>query len=191
MKKRLVLRSAFALTATALLLGLVGCEMIEPPSGAEVSSLATPARLSQVSPLQTPLPPTSEREPTPPSDTWPTLTPPPTLLPPPQWTPVIKPTPTPKLLPTRPPLRLSPTPVGSPPANLQSLYYMADNAGVPELRVMKMDAQGRKWSESRVAINVDGGVGGLHPSPDGKYLALETGGMSSVLRIVERSSGRT
>jgi len=54
MKKRLVLHSAFALAATALLIGLAGCAMIEEPGGAQSSPLVTPASLSQASPLQTP-----------------------------------------------------------------------------------------------------------------------------------------
>jgi Tol biopolymer transport system component len=149
---------------------------------------------TRASPLQTPPSPTAEVEPTAASDTWPTLTPPPTPLPPPPRTPVIKPSPTPKLLPTRPPIKLSPTPVGSPPADLQSLYYVADSNGKPELRVIRIDAQGKKWAETVTSVNLVAGTlepAALYPSPDGKYLAIQISGMAAPLLILERSSGRS
>ncbi len=184
MRTRLnILKAALLLAAIAMLTGLVGCQpeglVFDPQSGRWVSPLPT-----QISPIQTPT-----FEPTAPP--LPALTPPPTLPPEPtrSGTPVIKATPTP--LPTRPPLLLTPTPVGSPPADLSALYYVADNNGTPELRVMGIDDQGRKWTEENVATNEGGGLGGLHPSPDGKYIALETGGMRSILSIMKFSSGRT
>ncbi len=102
MKKWRVFKSALALTATALLLGLVGCEMIEPQSGlpvptaarsSQVSPLATAVLPSPVSPLATPTRPS----PTPTDDDIaptpaPTTTPPP--FPTPLPTPVVTPIPT-------------------------------------------------------------------------------------------------
>jgi len=138
------------------------------------------------SPLPTPVPPWLE--PTPPSEDWPTLTPPPTRVMPTPGPTVVKPTPTPR--PTRPPLPLTPVPEGKPPDDLQSLYYVADGDEGPELRAIGVDAQGRRWSESSVAINVDEPLRRLHLSPDGKYLAVEGFGMGAALYVVERSSGR-
>jgi Tol biopolymer transport system component len=95
MKKRCAFKSRLAWTATALLLGLTGClpELPEPPSGAQVSPLATAVSPSQISPLATatrpsPVPTDDDIAPTP----APTSTPPPlpTLLP----TPVVTPIPT-------------------------------------------------------------------------------------------------
>jgi hypothetical protein len=56
MKTRLVLHSAFALAATALLLGLVGCAMIEQPGEGQLSPPTAAEPLSPVSPIQTPTP---------------------------------------------------------------------------------------------------------------------------------------
>ena len=55
--------SSVLILACAVLLGLTSCESRshEPPS------------TTRASPLQTPLPPTLELEPTAPSDTWPTV----------------------------------------------------------------------------------------------------------------------
>jgi Tol biopolymer transport system component len=146
-------------------------------------ALAQPA-----SPLRTP---TAYVEPTAPSENWPTLAPPPTwVMPTPQGTPVVKPGETPIPAPTRPPLLLTPIPEGQPPADLSRLYYVADTDRGPELHAIGMDAQGRRWSDSSVAINVDEPLGILHLSPDGRYLAVGGWGMNGSVYIVGRSSGR-
>lgn len=143
-----------------------------------------------LSPLRTPRP-TRYVEPTAPSEDWPTLTPPPTrLLPTPPGPTVVKPSPTPVPIPTRPPLPLTPVPEGQPPADLSGLYYVAETEAGPELRVIGIDAQGGRWLESSVSINVDEPLRVLHLSPDGKYLAVEGFGMGAALYVVERSSGR-
>jgi len=103
--------------------------------------------------------------------------------------------------PTRPPVLLTPIPEGTPPADLSWLYYVADTETGPELRVIGMDAQGRRWQESTAFNDLslegsgsiyDDALVGLHPSLDGSYLAAEVayaGEMISVY-IVELSSGR-
>jgi len=142
------------------------------------------------SPLPTPVRPV---EPTAPSEDWPTLTSPPTRgIPTPRGTPVVKASPTPVPMPTRPPVLLTPIPEGAPPADLSSLYYVADTDAGPELRVIGMDADGRRWTESQLAIDrFPGNLVGLHLSLDGKYLALEfLGDGYGEVKIMERSSGR-
>jgi len=142
------------------------------------------------SPLPTPM---GYVEPTAPSEDWPTLTPYPTRgMPTPRGTPVVKASPTPVPMPTRPPVLLTPIPEGTPPADLSSLYYVADTDAGPELRVIGMDADGRRWTESQLAIDrFPGNLVGLHLSPDGKYLALEfLGDGYGEVKIIERSSGR-
>jgi Tol biopolymer transport system component len=156
--------------------------------------------VQQISPVQTPTPgptgmptPTSMRyvEPTVPSEDWPTLTSLPTRgIPTPRGTPAVKASPTPVPVPTRPPLALTPVPEGTPPDDLSSLYYVADADGGPELRVVGMDTQGRRWGESSVVIHTDEPLRVLHLSPDEKYLAVEGFGMGAALYVVERSSGR-
>ncbi len=170
-----------------VLVALIACKPETPParvpqSGAQLSPILPPA--------------TSTNEPTPPSNDWPSLTPPPTFTPEPtlQATPHEEITLTPS--PTRPPVLLTPTPVGTPPADLQALYYVADNKGTPELRVIGIDVQGRKWSEVTIASHQAlSGLWGLHSSPDNKYLAAEvtySGEMEALkVYILERSSGRT
>lgn len=165
----------------------------EPP----VSPLYTPTPLALLqSPLATPtaLPPVSATPaPTatpvviPPPPNWPTNQP----WPPQPATPV---PPTPSLpVPTRSPV---PTSVGPRPAQLQALYYMADNNGRSELRAAGIDAVGQKWSDFQAANDGPlGNVWGMYPSPDGKYLAIEaapTGESESLsIYVLERSSGRT
>lgn len=132
-------------------------------------------------------------EPTPPSEDWPTVTPPPTRpRPTPRGTPVVKPTLIPTPAPTRPPLPLTPVPEGTPPADLSGLYYVADTDRGPELRVIGMDAQGKRWGESELIIErFPGNLVGLHLSPDGRYLALAfLGDGYGEVNIIERSSGR-
>ncbi len=181
------LKASLVLVAITLLMGLTGCQpegvVLDPQTGQLVT--VTPP----MSPLATPTFSDDNTEPTAPP--LPTVTPLPTLPPEPtrSGTPIIKHGPTLTPSPTRPPLWLTPTPVGSPPADLQSLYYVADNNGARELRVIKMDDQGRKWSESSVVISRDiPDLVGLYPSPDGKYLAIrETHGYF----VMQRSSGLT
>ena len=145
----------------------------------------------QVSPVRTPT--LIGYEPTAPSEDWPTLTPPPTWppLPTPRGTPVLKPTSPPMPTPTRPPVLLTPIPGGTPPADLSWLYYVADTETGPELRVIGMDNQGRRWSESAVASSgLAWNLWGLYPSPDGAYLAAQTAGDGRAVYVIDLSSGR-
>ncbi len=142
-----------------------------------------------LSPSQTPEP-LDPDDATAPSETWPTLTVPPTLTPEPTRPRPSGPTRTPRPSPTRPPINLAPTPAGSPPPDLQSLYYVADNNGTPELHVLRMDSQGKRWQDSNVVTNLPltGYLIDLFPSPDGKYIAAEVArGIGSVY-VIERSS---
>jgi len=182
-----------ALLGLLVLAGLVvGLAWLLGPYGARPDQVASPLP-TPVSPLPTPTP--IEPEPTAPSEDWPTLTPPPTWppLPTPQGTPVVKPGETPTPAPTRPPVLLTPIPEGTPPSDLTSLYYVADTGSGPELRAIGMDKQGRRWSESELAIGqFPANLVGLHLSPDGRYLALEfIGDGYAEVEIMERSSGRT
>jgi Tol biopolymer transport system component len=88
---------------------------------------------------------------------------------------------------------LTPIPEGTPPSDLTSLYYVADTGSGPELRAIGIDQQGRRWPESELAIGqFPANLVGLHPSPDGRYLALEfIGDRYAEVKIMERSSGRT
>ena len=130
------------------------------------------------SPLPTPVRPV---EPTAPSEDWPTLTPYPTRgMPTPRGTPVVKASPTPAPMPTRPPVLLTPVPEGAPLADLSSLYYVADTDAGPELRVIGMDTQGRKWTESSRTTDLPleaspwgPYVSRIYPSPDGTRLAVD------------------
>jgi Tol biopolymer transport system component len=148
------------------------------------SPLATPTSLSSVSTAPAP---TATPVVIPPPPNWPTDQP----WPPQPTTPV---PPTPSLpVPTRSPV---PTPVGPRPAQLQALYYMADNNGRSELRAVGVDTAGQKWSDSNVVNDEPlGNVWGMYLSPDGKYLAIEaapTGESESLsIYVLERSSGRT
>jgi dipeptidyl aminopeptidase/acylaminoacyl peptidase len=186
MNKRMI-SIMLGVLALAVLVG--GAVLLSQAQGALPGPRVSPLRT--LSPLQTP---TVYVEPTAPSEDWPTLTPPPTWppLPTPQGTPVVKPGETPTPAPTRPPLPLTPIPEGQPPDDLSGLYYVADNAGVPELRALGMDAQGRRWSESQLALDrFPANLTGLHLSPDGEYLALEfLGDGYGEVSIMERSSGR-
>lgn len=175
------LRGMVLLGCVLLAVLLIGCKPETLPARAP----QTGALISPISP-----PATSTNEPTPPSNDWPTLTPWPTLPPEPtrSGTPVIKHGPTPLPTPTRPPLLLTPIPVGLPPSDLQALYYVADNNGTPELRVIGIDSQGRKWFESNIP-NLPPSQGyALHVSPDGQYLAIDLA--YDGLRVLELSSGK-
>ncbi len=79
-------------------------------------------------------------------------------------------------------------PAGPPPADLQALYYVADNNGMPELRVIGIDNEGRKWSEANIPNPPLSQGYALHASPDGKYLAIDLA--YDGLRVLELSSGR-
>jgi hypothetical protein len=180
------------LALAALGLGLV---WLLGPQGALPAQGVLPTQ--RVSPMRTPTPsltetstPTAYVEPTAPSEDWPTLTPPPTRVMPTRGTPIVKYIGTPTPAPTRPPVLLTPIPEGEPPDDLSSLYYVADTDAGSELRAIGMDAQGRRWSDSGVAVNAGEPIRVLHLSPDGKYLATEGFGMGAILYVVERSSGR-
>lgn len=148
-----------------------------PKSSSEPLPVGTPVALPKSQATTTPLPTAT----VPPPPGYPTDEPWP-----PQATPEAR-----KPTPSRPP---SLVPVGFPPDDQQTLYYVADNAGYAELHVIGMDARGGKQSEFAVAeAPVLGGLNlmGLYPSPDGKYLALEfLGDGYGEVKIVECSSGR-
>jgi len=185
-------RTIVALLVLALLIGLVAA--LWRPAATGLAQLWSPLP----TPTQTPF---YDFEPTPPSENWPTLTPWPTATPwspggdepPPPGVPWPTPTgeytpwpePTLEPTPTRPPLLLTPIPPGPPPDDLQFLYYTVGS----ELRAIMMDRQGRRWSESSVAVDLDEPLGVLHLSPDGRYLAVGGWGMGGALYVVERSSG--
>jgi Tol biopolymer transport system component len=155
-------------------------------------SLPTALQEGQMSPLGTPVPLPEKPQST--ATSIPSATP--TVPPPPgwptgvPWPPQVTPEP-PKPTPTRPP---SLAPVGSPPDDQQSLYYVADNAGYSELHAVGMDEQGKQQSEFDVAVNLpyENALVGLHPSPDGKYLAMEfcLGPQDNLLLVMERISGQ-
>ncbi len=156
-----------------------------PPSeraaqGLQTPPLGTPVPLPEKQ--ETSQPTATARSTVPPPDGWPKDVP---------WPP---PTPTPRMpkpTPTRPP---SLAPLGSPPADQQALYYVADNAGYSELHVMGMNEREKRQSEFRVAVVLpyEDILTGLHSSPDGKYLALEfcLGPQDNLLLVMERTSGR-
>ena len=109
------------------------------------------------------------------------------------WTPVAKgPSPTPS--PTRVPLPLTPIPEGTPPDGLSSLYYVAKWEERVEWRVIEMDAEGQRWSDS---MGFDGVMGGMillrsYLSADERQLTLQFGaqmGGPPDTRIVNRVSG--
>lgn len=191
-----ILLGVLALVALIAIFGLVSGTL--PSLGQwlfSVSPLAPPPsptamRGFQSSPLGTPVPLPETLQPTP----VPVATVRPTVPPPPGW-PTGVPWPLtpepPKPTPTRPP---SLVPLGSPPDDQQSLYYVADNAGYSELHVVGMDEQGKRQSEFGVAVALpyENTLVGLHSSPDGKYLAVEfcLGPQDNLLLVMERTSGR-
>lgn len=158
---------------------------LAPPSS------PTALRGLQSSPLGTPVPlPQWTATPIPVATAIPTVPPPPGYPTGVPWPPQVTPEP-PQPTPLRPP---SLAPLGFPPDDVESLYYVADNVGYPELHAVGMDAQGRKQSEFVV---INGTLGrtrltGLHLSPSGSYLALEfLGDGYGEVNIMERSSGQT
>jgi dipeptidyl aminopeptidase/acylaminoacyl peptidase len=181
----LLLLSALGVGLAAILRGASSAT-----SGPSVSPLATAivlqSPLTTPTPINTPSPaPTATPVVIPPPPNWPTDQPwPPTPATP------IPPTPT-LLLPTRSPV---PTSVGAKPSNLDTLYYVANNNGSPEFRMIEIDRQGKKWSETAALANLTAGElipTELHLSPNGEYLAAETFGMASPLLITKLSSGQT
>lgn len=154
-----------------LLLGVALVAMLQsrtaPTAVTSNSPIVTPAVLQ--SPLSTPtpvpLPLTATPLIVPPPPNWPTNQP---------WPP---PPATPKVLTSTPSApRPSPVPtvVGSPPTDLQTLAYVAENNGSVELRVISVDTSAQYWSESVVSNDRSlGMVWGFYPSLDGKYLAIE------------------
>jgi Tol biopolymer transport system component len=194
-KIRTLISALFGLLALVAM--AVGLSWLVGPRGPLPRQQVLPAQ--QMSPPRTPTPrpvetptPTMYMEPTAPSEDWPTLTPYPTRgMPTPRGTPVVKASPTPAPVPTRPPLPLTPIPEGTPPADLSSLYYVAETDTGPELRVIGIDKQGTRWSESVSAYNeLTWDLWGLCPSPSGKYLAAQTTGDGRSVYIVDRSSDR-
>jgi Tol biopolymer transport system component len=179
----------------ALVVMVVGLSRLVGPRGPLPRQQVLPAQ--QMSPPRTPTPrpvktltPTRYAEPSVPSEDWPTLTPPPTRGMPTPRAPVVKGTPL-SPTPTRTPLPLTSIPEGTPPADLSSLYYVAETDTGPELRVIGIDKQGTRWSESLTAYNeLTWDLWGLYPSPSGKYLAAQTTRDGRSVYIVDRSSDR-
>jgi hypothetical protein len=120
----------------------------------------------------------------------PTVTPRPTWPPPPRGTLIPKATLTPTPTPIRP--LLTPVPTGTPSEELQAILYVADNNGRPELREIGVDAQGRRWSDSDLLIDLPlGNLVGLQVSPDGRFIAVEVAtGDQPLVRVVKLSSGK-
>jgi Tol biopolymer transport system component len=152
----------------------------------------TALRGLQSSPLGTPVPlPQWTAIPIPVATTMPTIPPPPGYPTGEPWPPQVTSEP-PQPTPTRPP---SLAPTGFPPDDVESLYYVADNAGYPELYAVGMDIQGRRQSEFMVISDSTLGstnLVGLYLSPDGRYMALEfLGDGYGEVSIMERPSGRT
>ncbi len=183
------------LIVTIAVLGLSSDTLISLAKLFSLSPLAPPpsptaSRGFQSSPLGTPIPLPIESLVT----TTPILEVIPTIPPPPGWptdAPWPLPTEQPKPTLTRPPRLL---PLGFPPNNIESLYYVADNSSFPELHVVGMDAQGGKQAEFSVPFDLPSeNLVGLYPSPNGEYLAIEIfyGPQDTLLYIVERSSDQT
>lgn len=136
--------------------------------------------------------------------------PPPATPAPPQPTNTLYPTPTPRprevskptLTPTRTPTPYPtpawpPTPTGSRPPDLQSIYYVAETGGDPELRRVLVDANGARWGEVSLAADLKlrpqfpGPIlRNLYPSPDGHYLAADCAyGESNSTWVIDLASG--
>lgn len=184
------------LVATIAVLAVSGGTLTSLAKLFSTSPLAPPPsptalRGLQASPLGTPVPlPNWTVTPIPIATAIPTVPPPPGYPTGAPWPPPVSlelPQPTP----TRP---LSLVPLGFPPDDVESLYYVADNAGYPELHAVGMDIQGRRQSEFMiVSDSTHEGMNlvGLYPSPDGRYLALEfLGDGYGEVNIMERSSRR-
>lgn len=194
------LLTALVVVIVTIATGWVSGALPSPREWFSISPLAPPQSQirqgSQLSPLGTPVPlPRQTTTSIPIATTMPTIPPPPGYPTGEPWPPQVTPKPQ-QPTPIRPP---SLAPSGFPPADQQALYYVANNAGFPELHVIGMDTQGRKQLEFRAVedaalggINLVGlNLVGLYPSPDGKYLALEfLGDGYGEVKIVERSSGR-
>jgi len=173
--------SGGALTSLAKLFST--SPLVPPPT-------PTASRGFQSSPLGTPVPlPQQTAMPIPVATAVPTIPPPPGYPTGEPWPPQVTPE-QPEATPMRP---SSLAPVGFPPSDQQTLYYVADNAGFSELHMVGIDTQGVKQSEFTVPFDLpsDNFVG-LYPSPDGKYLAVEIsyGPQDTLLYIMERSSNR-
>ncbi len=184
---------ALVVIVVTIATGLVSGALPSPGEWFSISPLAPPTpqarQGSQLSPLGTPVPlPRQTTIPIPVATTMPTIPPPPGYPTGEPWPPQVTPEP-PQPTPTRPP---SLAPLGFPPDDVESLYYVADNAGYPELHVVGMDAQGRGQSEFMAVNDLTlGGTNlvGLHLSPDGRYMALEfLGDGYGEVSITERSS---
>ena len=131
-----------------------------------------------------------------PAPTQPTNTPQPTFTPRPRDVPkpTLPPTPTPTPYPTP---ALPPTPTGPRPQDLQSIYYVAETGGDPELRRVLVDADGVRWGDSGPVADLGlrsrfpGPIlRNLYPSPDGRYLAADCAyGESNSTWIIDLASG--
>jgi len=182
MKISIWLAASLLMLAFAVVVGGQGQSLSQILTALQSPLFQSPVRTpAPVFPTATPVPSTATPVVIPPPPGWPTGEPWPLQVTPEQ----------PRPTRVRPP---SLAPLGSPPADQQALYYVADNAGFSELHVVGMDMQGSKRSEFRAVEDAAlGGINlvGLYPSPDGKYLALEflSDGYGEV-KIVERTSGR-
>jgi len=154
-----------------------------PTAARSVSLTSTPA-------LQ-PYPPPVTPVPTQPTNTpYPTLTPRPRDVPKPTLSPTCTPTPYPTPA-------LPPTPTGPQPQNLQSIYYVAETSGDPELRRVLVDAGGVRWGDAGPVADLGlrsrfpGPIlRNLYPSPDGCYLAADCAyGESNSTWIIDLTSG--
>ncbi len=177
MNKQRVFKRMLVLAALALLLGLVGCEMIEPQSGLPVP---TAARSSQVSPLATAVPPSpvsplaTPTRPSPvPTDDDVAPTPAPTTTPPPFPTPLPTPVVTPIPTVAPPIIPLSPEPA----SKLYTLVFRDGNVirainsdGTSERVLVDIRAD-QPLFLAGAGVKVDSWEWG-GPSPDGTQMAL-------------------
>jgi len=174
----LLILAALAMGLVALLRGML------PSTGGQ--SQTPPTTTPFQSPLVTPTPaPTAV----------PTIVPA-TIPPPPQVTP---PPPLPTVVPQPfPTPRFQPTPRGTPPARLQTIWssYFPAPGSSPQLRAVRIDDQGRRWTLEPRAVDLvvnpypPGPVlYGLHQSPDGRRVAADVAFRGSLL--IDLVSGMT
>ncbi|MBI5564584.1 MAG: PD40 domain-containing protein [Chloroflexi bacterium] len=149
------------LALVALGMGLVALfrDLSSTSGTVQISPLATPARsltpqITPVvfqSPLATPTPaPAATPVVVPPPPNWPTGEP----WPPAPSTPNVPPSKTPAPFPTP---AFGPKPQGTPPAKLQSIWYLHYSSPriEPKLQPVLVDEQGQRWTLSSQSINLD------------------------------------